>query len=155
MAVSKFIMKPQFTIGAFAIIFDEQGRVLLCHRTDHDLWNLPGGTVEETESPVVTVKREVKEETGFDVEIVRPVGVYSKNYKNDIVFAFVCKIVSGKTTANFEADKIEYFAPSKLPLNTLPHHVERIEDALKNSNEVFFRVQTGKSAVEMLKEGKL
>ena len=35
-------MKSQFTIGIFGIIFDEQKRVLLCHRRDYDLWNLPG-----------------------------------------------------------------------------------------------------------------
>jgi len=37
-----------FTIGAFAIIFDDAGRVLLCHRRDIDVWNLPGGGVESS-----------------------------------------------------------------------------------------------------------
>ena len=32
-----------FSIGAFAILFDDQGRVPLCHRRDRDMWNLPGG----------------------------------------------------------------------------------------------------------------
>src|SRR5438132_1020880 len=40
-----------FKIGAFAVILDEQQRVLLCHRRDYDLWNLPGGRVESGESP--------------------------------------------------------------------------------------------------------
>ena len=35
-----------FTLGAFTIILDEHERVLLCHRRDHDLWNLPGGRLE-------------------------------------------------------------------------------------------------------------
>jgi 8-oxo-dGTP pyrophosphatase MutT (NUDIX family) len=38
-----------FSIGAFALIFDEHNRVLLCHRRDMDLWNLPGGGVEREE----------------------------------------------------------------------------------------------------------
>ena len=48
-------MKPQFTIGVFGIIFDEQKRVLLVHRRDYDLWNLPGGVLENAESPLNTV----------------------------------------------------------------------------------------------------
>jgi len=40
-----------FTIGVFAIILDESRRVLLCHRRDFDLWNLPGGGLERGESP--------------------------------------------------------------------------------------------------------
>jgi 8-oxo-dGTP pyrophosphatase MutT (NUDIX family) len=30
-------------LGAFAIIFDREGRVLLGHRRDMEMWNLPGG----------------------------------------------------------------------------------------------------------------
>ncbi len=49
-----------FTLGAFAVIFDQNDRVLLCHRTDCDLWNLPGGKLEENELPTDAVVREVK-----------------------------------------------------------------------------------------------
>ena len=147
-------MKAQYTIGVFGIIFDEKGRVLLCHRRDFDLWNLPGGTLENFESPLSGVLREVKEETGLEVEIVRPIGVYSKENRNDIVFAFECKIVSGQITLNDEADKIEYFEIDKLPTNTVPKQVERIKDAIQNLPLVVFKVQTGKSSIDLLKEGK-
>ena len=60
-----------FTIGTFAIIFDDQGRVLLCHRRDLDVWNLPGGGLESGELPTEAVLREVKEETGLKV-VVEP-----------------------------------------------------------------------------------
>ena len=52
-----------FTIGVFGIITDERDRVLLCHRRDFDLWNLPGGRVEAGESPWSALVREVEEET--------------------------------------------------------------------------------------------
>lgn len=45
--------RPSFSIGAFAIIFDERSRVLLCHRQDFELWNLPGGDVESGEVPIL------------------------------------------------------------------------------------------------------
>ena len=102
-------MKTQFTIGVFGIIFDEQGRVLLCHRRDHDLWNLPGGVLEAGESPLDGLKREVKEETGLIVEIFKLLGVYTKPVNNDIVFAFICNVTGGKIILNDEADRVEYF----------------------------------------------
>jgi 8-oxo-dGTP pyrophosphatase MutT (NUDIX family) len=40
-----------FSVGAFAIILDDQQRVLLCHRRDMDRWNLPGGGVISGETP--------------------------------------------------------------------------------------------------------
>jgi len=51
-----------FTIGAFAFIFNEQGRILLCHRRDLNVWNLPGGGVESGELPTEAVVREVRED---------------------------------------------------------------------------------------------
>ncbi len=41
----------KFTIGAFAVIFNKKKEILLCHRRDCNLWNLPGGGVEKGESP--------------------------------------------------------------------------------------------------------
>ncbi|MFY9484216.1 MAG: NUDIX domain-containing protein [Patescibacteria group bacterium] len=148
-------MKPQFTIGIFGIIFDKQKRVLLCHRCDYDLWNLPGGTLENGESPGDGVKREIKEEIGLDTEIISLAGVYSKPNKNEIVFSFVCKVIGGEIMLNGEADKIEYFEIDKLPLNTSQKQVERIKDFMANPDKTIYKVQTGKSSIELIKEGKL
>jgi 8-oxo-dGTP pyrophosphatase MutT (NUDIX family) len=43
--------KHVFSPGVFGIITDDQGRILLCHRRDDDLWNLSGGAMEMGESP--------------------------------------------------------------------------------------------------------
>jgi len=148
-------MKSRFTIGVFGIIFDEQKRVLLCHRRDYDLWNLPGGGLEYGETPWDGLKREVKEETNLDIEILKLSGVYSKPDKNEVVFAFVCKPNGGAITTTNEADKIEYFKAKKLPQNTVPKQVERINDAISNLNITVFKVQKGKSSIDLVKEGKL
>lgn len=147
-------MQAQFTIGIFGIIFDKQKRVLLCHRRDYDLWNLPGGGLETGESPWDGLKREIKEETGLEVEIIKLGGVYSKPDKNEVVLSFVCKVISGSLTLNDEADKIEYFDVANIPKNTSQKQVERIKDVL-NSAEPVMKIQTGKSSIELIKEGKL
>jgi 8-oxo-dGTP diphosphatase len=139
-----------YTIGAFAIIFDYQKRVLLCHRRDMDLWNLPGGGMEHGELPTDTAVRETKEETGLEVVVERLVGVYSKPDKDDLVFTFSCRVVGGQLSLTNEADACEYFAVQEIPANTSPKHVERIRDAMANRKEPVFRMQAQPSSREWL-----
>ena len=69
--------KAQFFVGGFGIIFDEQGRVLLVHRTDYDLWNLPGGALEAGETPWEGAIREIKEEIGVTIKNIKFFGEFS------------------------------------------------------------------------------
>ena len=52
-----------------AVVTDDQARILLIRRRDNDLWALPGGGMELGESIVETAVREVKEETGLNIEV--------------------------------------------------------------------------------------
>jgi ADP-ribose pyrophosphatase YjhB (NUDIX family) len=149
-------MKQTYTIGAFAIILDSQDRVLLCHRRDYDLWNLPGGGVEANEAPWECVIREVKEETGLDVQVESLAGVYSKRNSTDIVFSFICKVIGDKITLTDEADKIEYFSVNEIPHNTSPNQAERIKDVLVEKQKMpVMKVQTKMSSINLIKQGKL
>lgn len=152
-------MRPSFTIGVFAIITDSENRVLVCQRHDYDLWNLPGGGMEQGESPWEAIKREVKEEIGVEVAVHRLVGIYSKPDKNEIVFVFTCSISNGTPSLSDEVKEINYFTLEELPKNTVPKQVERIKDYLNQVESgitaVVFKVQTGKSSIEMVKDGEL
>ena len=97
------------------MIFDKKSRVLLCHRRDMDMWNLPGGRVESGEMPDEAVIREVREETGLFVQIERLVGIYGKTDKDELVFSFICNITGGQVTVTEEASECRY-----LRLKTCP-----------------------------------
>jgi 8-oxo-dGTP diphosphatase len=140
-----------FTIGAFAVIFDEHGQVLLCHRRDLDVWNLPGGGVESGELPTEAVIREVMEETGLEVAIERLVGVYGKTNKDELVFSFICHITGGHLSITDESSECQYFEMEHIPANTSPKQVERIHDAVKPGSQPIFNRQTAPSTQEMLK----
>lgn len=129
-----------FSVGVFGLIFDEKNRILLCHRTDRDLWNLPGGGLESGETPWQGVIREVKEEVGLDVVVIKLQGVYSKAFEDDIIFSFVCRNVGGKLTLSDEADDIKYFSINELPINTtVPRHIERIKDFYSNNEKIVLK----------------
>ena len=128
-----------FTIGAFAVIFNEIGQVLLSHRRDMDAWNLPGGGLECEELPSECVIREVQEETGLLVEVDRLIGIYGKTGRNEIVFAFVCRVTGGSLCETAESDACQYYDVDALPPNTLKKHALRVFDALNESRALVFR----------------
>jgi ADP-ribose pyrophosphatase YjhB (NUDIX family) len=88
-----------------ALTFDGDGRLLLIHNTDDGRWAVPGGCVEPNESPEEAVKREMREETGLDVEPGRLVGVFGGpgfrvRYPNGdetsyVTAAFDCVVTGG------------------------------------------------------------
>jgi 8-oxo-dGTP diphosphatase len=64
-------------LAAYAVVVDDQERVLLAlwNEAAEPLWTLPGGGVELHETPEEGAVRELREETGYDVELGRLLGV--------------------------------------------------------------------------------
>jgi 8-oxo-dGTP diphosphatase len=131
----------QFRVAVSALLFDEQCRILLAHRRNIDWWNLPGGGMELGETVEDAVRREVREETGLDVEVEQLVGVYSKPQKQEIVLTFRCRKISGVLVETAESRECRYFVPDDLPRNTLPKHRQRIDDALLGQERAILRNQ--------------
>ena len=142
----------KFSVGAFVVIFDKKGRVLLSHRRDLDLWNLPGGQVEHGELPTEAAVRETREETGLKIKIRNLVGVYGKPDKDEIIFLFRGKIKGGELKKTSEADGHRFFKIKKMPENTIPKHKERVLDAVKKLEEPIFSRQESVSGRELIKK---
>ena len=65
-------------VGCAGLLFDEDHeKFLLTRRADNSQWCIPGGHMEPGESVAEAVIREIFEETGIEVEIVKLIGVYS------------------------------------------------------------------------------
>lgn len=65
------------TWAVAAVVTDDAGRVLLCRQgVGERRWGLPGGRLRRAESPLTAVLREIRAETGWEIEIVDLVGLY-------------------------------------------------------------------------------
>ncbi len=137
-------------LGAFVTLFDSAGRVLLVRRRDYPVWNLPGGKVERDEMPWQAAAREVREETGLEIELERLTGVYSKPARAAVVFNFQGRVVGGELAPTDESAELRYFDIHALPGNTLPKHVERIHDSAARHADVVFKVQDAPPGLEVL-----
>ncbi len=131
-----------FRIGVFAAI-ESNGRYLLAHRNDIDWWNLVGGGLEYDETVEQGLAREVREEVGAEIEIIRLVGVYSKPRKREVVLCFLCRLTpdSPEPTTSDEVSAVGWFAADALPENLLPKHRERLQDACLGREEAIIRAQ--------------
>ncbi len=134
--------EPTHRVGAFAIITDDAGRILLSRRTDSGWFNLPGGGVDPDETVAEGLIREVREETGLEIEIGPLVGVYSKPQKHELVLAFRARVSGGTLAPSDEADYHTWVEANALDtVRLLPKHRERIDDALRNEPGAIIRDQ--------------
>lgn len=129
-----------FRVSVNALIFNH-GRILLAHRRDIDWWNLPGGGMEAGETVEDAVRREVREETGLEVETEYLVGVYSKPQKQEVVLTLRCRITGGSLVSTEESRTSCFFLLDDLPANTLPKHRQRVEDAFLDPPHAILRDQ--------------
>ena len=84
---------PRHSVSVSGVITDDHGRALLIQRRDNHHWEPPGGVLELDEAIEDGLRREVREETGLDIEPDTLTGVY-KNM--NVLDDFVTVVVGGK-----------------------------------------------------------
>ena len=119
--------------GAAVVIFDEEGRVLILLRPKTVSWGagkwaLPGGHIEEDESPMMAAVREVREET--TLAIPNPQQFHVSN--NGEVVYFVSDSFTGEVEIDFEHDDFAWARPEDL---TNYNKVPALEELIHRAKE--------------------
>jgi len=121
-----------------SILFNpDKTEVLLIKRRDIPVWVLPGGGIDQGESPDAAAAREAVEETGFQVEIARKIAYYQPaNRITRPTHFYECKILGGEASTGDETKEIQFFPLQDLPKTLVPFYKTWIDDALQNSAQI-------------------
>ncbi len=135
-------------VGCSATIFDQnRNKVLLTRRTDNGRWCLPGGAMESGESAAQACEREVWEETGLKVRVIRLIGVYSDpdqlviysdgNKAFFVVLSFEAEVIEGEPGLSDETTAFGYFSLEDMETMQIhANHNQRVKDALLGGDAV-------------------
>ncbi|MGL4336436.1 MAG: NUDIX hydrolase [Turicibacter sp.] len=143
------------TQGAFAVIINEEKKVLLVKRRDYPIWDLPGGRVDPGESVVDCAIREAKEETGVDIKVMEKVGEYIRPKFDDIQHVFTGEITGGELFLKTdESCKIAFFPLDRLPMLMVPNRRHQIKDYVSGKREIIKTLNDDNKWVNMIQKLK-
>ncbi len=109
-------------IDTRAAIFKDD-KILLTHE-NNGTWAMPGGWCDVLESVASNTIKEVKEETGLDVETIKIISIQDRNKHNKPIYAYgvckifvLCNVIGGEFIENIETTEIKYFSLDEIPNN--------------------------------------
>jgi len=117
-----------------------EGKILLVKEAIDGLWTLPGGWADVGDSPSEAVRREVVEESGFEVRVAKLCGVYDRSkhpHRPTFPFHlykmfFLCDITGGEAKTSHETLAVDFFAEDALPAlsegRVLPFQIKSMFD---------------------------
>ena len=104
-----------------AAVFDHE-RLLLVREREDGCWTLPGGWADIGTAPSVNAIREVKEESGYESEVVKLAAIYDRNRHGHppIPFYayklfFICRLTGGAPATSIETDAADFFDENGIP----------------------------------------
>jgi 8-oxo-dGTP diphosphatase len=134
---------PRHSVSVAGVITDDHGRALLIQRRDNHRWEPPGGVLELGETIHDGLRREVREETGLDIEPVALTGVYKNMRRAIIGLVFRCKITGGDLRTNDEAAAFRWATEADIAELADEAYAARILDALHDEQPPAVRQHDG------------
>lgn len=119
-----FVAYASSKATACALVVGDDGRVLLARRAVEPFkgrWDIPGGFLEEGEHPLDGVRRELREETGLEIEPLDFLGAWMDVYGGDstaeatLNLYWTARAIAGQAAPADDVDDLRWFAREELP----------------------------------------
>ncbi|MDO9231123.1 MAG: NUDIX domain-containing protein [bacterium] len=124
-------MERKFGIAVKAIIKNEEGKYLVLYKSETEEINpneidIPGGRMKFGENAQESLKREIEEEIGVEIEIIKPSRIWGfvKNDLHLVGITFLAKYVSGEFRLSGEHTKYEWMDKEKILTGDYPKWIK-------------------------------
>lgn len=145
-----FVFYRNPVVGAGALV-ETDGQVVLVQRGVEPkvgYWSLPSGYVEADELAEEAVVREMKEETGLDIEVDDMLGVYTfgREPQTGVLLLYSAHTTGGKLRAGDDAQEVRLFSPNELPADeeiAFRTHLQALRDWRRARAIIYRRATPG------------
>ena len=130
---------PKHIVAVGGIVENDCGEILLVKHRDHKAWAFPGGQVENGENLIDAVVREIKEESGINISVVRLIVVASNTASYEgtngyetiptkVMLDFACKFIDGELSSSDETSESKWVKKEEvMGYMTAPAYRERFQ----------------------------
>ena len=145
-------MEHNHFVSVAALVTNDEGQVLLV-KSPWRGWEYPGGLIEPGESFEAALTREVREESGVEIEITGFVGI-CKNVARDIVnIDFTARYAGGSLTTSEESTEVGWFTfEEAMEMITFPLTKKRLVNMYAGDKKVHLFGFSRESGFEVVEE---
>ena len=128
-------MEPTHLVSVAGLVTNDEGKILLVNSPWRG-WEYPGGLIEPGETFQQALHREIREESGVEVEITGFVGICKNVERNIVNIDFTCRYISGTLTTSDESTEVAWFTPEEaFEKITFPLTRKRLVNMLSGRDE--------------------
>jgi ADP-ribose pyrophosphatase YjhB (NUDIX family) len=112
-----WLITPKFLVGVVGVVINQSKQILLLkHTYRHKYpWGLPGGWLKRGEQPMQALQREIMEETGMTIEVVRPLIVEGDEDWPRVDLIFLCRVINDEFSSSDEVFSAKFFTLLEIP----------------------------------------